>query len=64
MFCSESGEVDWIRCANPTCGKWRACLRSMDIRVLKEMYPVIIFEKDIYDIKLSTNSTIVTTFFK
>ena len=22
------GEVDWIRCSNPHCGKWRACLRS------------------------------------
>lgn len=24
------GEVDWIRCSNPYCGKWRACLRSIN----------------------------------
>ena len=36
----EFGDVDWIRCSNPTCGKWRACLRSMDARLLKEMCPV------------------------
>lgn len=23
---------DWIQCANPNCGKWRALLRSMDIK--------------------------------
>ena len=32
--------MDWIRCCNPTCGKWRACLRTMDARVLRDMYPV------------------------
>ena len=34
------GEVDWIRCCSPSCGKWRACLRSMDARVLRDMYPI------------------------
>lgn len=34
------GDVDWIRCSNATCGKWRSCLRSMDARLLKEMNPV------------------------
>lgn len=34
------GEVDWIRCSNPNCGKWRACLRTMDGRALREKYPV------------------------
>ena len=33
------GDVDWIRCSNPTCGKWRACLRTMDARLLKEANP-------------------------
>jgi len=33
------GDVDWIRCSNPTCGKWRACLRTMDARLVKEANP-------------------------
>lgn len=27
---SNSGPYEWIRCCNPSCGKWRMLLRSMD----------------------------------
>lgn len=33
------GEVDWIRCSNPSCGKWRACARSIDGKALRRKYP-------------------------
>lgn len=36
----KSVPVDWIRCCSPVCGKWRACLRTMngdDVRVVQ--YP-------------------------
>lgn len=25
------GESDWIKCSNPSCGKWRAVLRGIDV---------------------------------
>lgn len=28
--CAKSVPVDWIRCCSPLCGKWRACLRTMN----------------------------------
>lgn len=36
----EPGEVDWIRCCNPNCGKWRACLRSMNGRAVRHKHPL------------------------
>ena len=29
------GEVDWIRCSSPHCGKWRACLRSSSAQQIR-----------------------------
>ena len=36
---STRGVTDWIRCTNPQCGKWRACLRNMSSKVVKDRYP-------------------------
>ena len=29
--------VDWIRCCSPVCGKWRACLRTMNGQDVKNI---------------------------
>jgi hypothetical protein len=34
------GDVDWIRCSNPACGKWRAMLRSIDGQALRDKFPI------------------------
>ena len=33
------GVTDWIRCTDPQCGKWRACLRNMSAKIVKDRYP-------------------------
>jgi hypothetical protein len=34
------GEVDWIRCSSPSCGKWRACLRSSSALKIRSEHKV------------------------
>lgn len=40
----KSVPVDWLRCCSPVCGKWRACLRTMNGQEIKNIQ-VLLSEK-------------------